>query len=177
MFGLTLKPEIGTERLTLRPPQAQDVESIFHLVNDVDIARMTSGIPHPYSLDNACAFVDMAERADPHLDLPLLIEHPRWGPMGMVGLHQREDPWPEIGYWIGRTFWGMGFATEAAAGLLDWAHRARGVRAVASGHFTDNPASGRVLEKVGFLYTGQIRPRQSNARLKPTNTRMMIWLA
>jgi RimJ/RimL family protein N-acetyltransferase len=176
MFGLKLKPEIETERLTLRPPEARDVEQIVHLANDVDVARMTTGIPHPYTLDHGCAFVAMAEHADPHIDLPLLIEHRKHGPVGMVGLHRREAPWPELGYWLGRDFWGMGFATEAARGLLDWAQVERGMRAAASGHFDDNPASGRVLEKLGFLYTGAIVKRRSYARRTLARTRMMVWL-
>ena len=109
-------------------------------------------------------------------DLPLLVEHKSLGPAGMVGLHRRDEPWSEIGYWLGRNFWGQGIATEAANALLDWAYRIRGDRVVSSGHFADNAASGRVLEKLGFLYTGEIRQRRSHARRDPTATRMMIRL-
>jgi RimJ/RimL family protein N-acetyltransferase len=84
---------------------------------------------------------------------------------------------PEIGYWLGRPFWGRGLATEAVSGALSWAKKAWRRRMVVSGHFADNPASGRVLEKAGFLYTGEIRPRHSVARGVSADTRMMVWLA
>jgi RimJ/RimL family protein N-acetyltransferase len=61
--------------------------------------------------------------------------------------------------------------------VLSWAREVWGRRAVVSGHFADNPASGRVLEKAGFLYTGEVQPRHSTARGEVAPTRMMVWLA
>jgi RimJ/RimL family protein N-acetyltransferase len=84
---------------------------------------------------------------------------------------------PEIGYWLGRPYWGRGFATEAVLGLLAWIKGARLAKAVISGHFDDNNASGRVLQKAGFLYTGVIEPRYSTARAAVAQTRMMVWIA
>ena len=84
---------------------------------------------------------------------------------------------PEIGYWLGRPYWGRGLATEAVAGALSWARKIWRRRVVVSGHFADNPASGRVLEKAGFLYTGEIQPRHCTARGEVADTRMMVWLA
>jgi membrane protein DedA with SNARE-associated domain len=83
----------------------------------------------------------------------------------------------QTGYWIGRPFWGRGFATEALEGALVWAGKRWKRRALLAGHFADNPASGRVLEKAGFLYTGETRKRFSRARGTPVDTRMMVWLA
>ena len=177
MLDRQQRPIIKTERLRLRPPDAGDVEDLVRLVNDLDIARMTTGIPYPYTLDHGCAFIAMVEAADPAHDLPLLIEHERYGPMGMVGLHRRTRAWPEIGYWLGREFWGLGFATEAAKALVDFATQSRGHRVLASGHFADNPASGRVLEKLGFLYTGEVIARASYGRDESALTRMMVRLA
>ena len=82
-----------------------------------------------------------------------------------------------MGYWIGRPYWGQGYATEAATAALAWAGAGWGKRLVVSGHFADNPASGRVLEKAGFLYTGVVEPRHSKARGEAAATRMMVWLA
>jgi RimJ/RimL family protein N-acetyltransferase len=177
VFGLRLKPEIETKRLRLRTPEAGDVDRIVELVNDIDIARMTTGIPHPYTVDHGKAFIAMVEHSDPDMDLPLLIEHKVSGPVGIIGLHRRDAPWPEMGYWLGRHYWGLGIATEAALGLMKWSSEARGHRALAAGHFDDNPASGRVLEKLGFLYTGEVRVKQSLGREVPSPTRMMVWLA
>jgi RimJ/RimL family protein N-acetyltransferase len=73
------------------------------------------------------------------------------------------DGEPEIGYWIARPYWGQGYATEAAGGVLEVA-RLLGHGRVSAGHFVDNPASGRVLRKLGFVPTGVTRPRMSCAR-------------
>ena len=67
--------------------------------------------------------------------------------------------------------------TEAARAAMAWAREQWGRRVVVSGHFADNPASGRVLEKAGFLYTGEVQPRHCHARGQTADTRMMIWLA
>ena len=71
----------------------------------------------------------------------------------------------------------MGRPTEALEGALVWASRRWKRRALVAGHFADNPASGRVLEKAGFLYTGETRPAFSQARGAVADTRMMVWLA
>ena len=68
----------------------------------------------------------------------------------------------ELGYWIARDCWGRGYASEAARGALEVA-RLLGYRRI-GGHFTDNPASGRVLRKAGFLPTGKIVSRHSSGR-------------
>ena len=82
-----------------------------------------------------------------------------------------------MGYWYGRPHWGRGYATEALRGVLAHAGPVWGMRALLSGHFVDNDASGRVLEKAGFLYTGDRRPRISLARGVEVETRMMLWMA
>jgi RimJ/RimL family protein N-acetyltransferase len=177
MCAIETRERIATERLVLRRPGLQDAARIADLINDYDVARMLTRVPHPYGLGDAEAFLGTDEARE----ASFLIEHPSFGPIGMIGLHDGPNelvplPIPELGYWLGRTFWGNGFATEAATAVLGWA-RARGMRAAASGHYADNPASGRVLEKAGFLYTGEVRPRDSAARGEAVDTRMMVWLA
>src|SRR5690606_24718876 len=60
----------------------------------------------------------------------------------------------EIGYWIGKPWWGRGFAAEAASALIDYCFREAGFERLTCGHFVDNPASGRVIAKLGFRFTG-----------------------
>jgi RimJ/RimL family protein N-acetyltransferase len=177
MCAIETRPRIETERLVLRRPGLQDAARVADLINDYDVARMLTRVPHPYSLDDAEAFLGSQEARE----ASFLIEHPTFGPIGMVGLHGGANdltplPIPELGYWLGRTFWGKGFATEAATAVLGWA-KARGMRAAASGHYADNPASARVLEKAGFLYTGLVQPRACASRGEAVDTRMMVWLA
>jgi RimJ/RimL family protein N-acetyltransferase len=168
---------VETRRLALRAPGAQDVTRLTRLANDADIARMTLRMPHPFSIRDAEAFVLGVAGQDPARAATFLIEHEDQGPVGVIGLFEAGDVAPEVGYWIGRPFWGRGFATEALEGALAWASRKWRRKALVAGHFADNPASGRVLEKAGFLYTGEVRMGFSRARGSETATRRMVWLA
>ncbi|RZJ05265.1 MAG: N-acetyltransferase [Brevundimonas sp.] len=170
-------PVLETRRLVLRSPQAQDVSRLAALANDADIARMTLRMPHPFSTTDAEDFVINVAGQDPATARTFLIEHEDNGPVGVLGIFQDKDLAPEVGYWIGRPFWGRGYATEALDGAIAWASRAWKRRALVAGHFADNPASGRVLEKAGFLYTGEVRRGFSRARGADTDTRRMVWLA
>ncbi|ANF53332.1 GNAT family N-acetyltransferase [Brevundimonas diminuta] len=177
MCVIETSPVIETRRLLLRAPGAQDVSRIAALANDHDIARMTMRMPHPFGVDHAEDFVLQVASQDPRKANTFLIEHEDHGPVGVVGMFHDADAVPETGYWIGREFWGRGYATEALEGALVWASTRWKRRALMAGHFADNPASGRVLEKAGFLYTGETRPAFSRARGESADTRMMVWLA
>jgi RimJ/RimL family protein N-acetyltransferase len=168
---------IQTARLVLRAPRLDDAVRLVELANDFDIARMTIGMPHPYTRDYADGFLSRMEGLDRAREAVFAIDHPEEGFIGVLGFHPLEPTAPEIGYWIGRPFWGQGYATEATTAALGWAREGWGRRLVVSGHFADNPASGRVLEKAGFLYTGVVQPRHSKARGEDAQTRMMVWLA
>ncbi len=169
---------LQTARLTLRAPARTDAARLAKLANDADVARMTTRIPYPYGLDDAESFLD---RCGGLAEGMFAIEHGEEGLIGMIGFQQLDGPdalGPEVGYWIGRPYWGQGLATEAAGAVLKWAERDWGRRCVFSSHFADNPASASVLIKAGFLYTGQVERRRSAARGgQAVDTRMMVWLA
>lgn len=171
--------EVRTPRLRLRPPRTSDAVRLAGLLDDFDVVRMTSNIPSPYRFEHAQDFLRAIEEGNHHAET-FVVEHLEFDVIGVIGLNAASDArprlGPELGYWLGRTFWGRGFATEAARALLTWAAQA-GTRAMVSGHFADNPASGKVLSKAGFLYTGEVRHRLSLARGVEVPTRMMIWLA
>ncbi|HWE47165.1 MAG TPA: GNAT family N-acetyltransferase [Caulobacteraceae bacterium] len=170
-------PVLETRRLRLRAPEARDLAAITRFCGEIDVARMTLSIPHPYGSDHAEGFLKSVQSLDPARERVFLIEHEQDGPAGMVGFHRADDPYPEIGYWVAKPFWGRGFATEAAQAAVDWAKRAWKKRVLAASHFADNPASGRVLQKCGFLYTGEVRRKRCLARDAEVDTRMMVWLA
>jgi RimJ/RimL family protein N-acetyltransferase len=180
-------PRIETRRLALRALDAADADRITLLAGDFDVARMTTSMPHPFHRRHADAFLSRAQALDPAREAVFAIELEDEGLVGVVGFHPTDvlgakaggsrHVGSEIGYWLGRPYWGRGLATEAAAGALAWARTAWRRRVVVSGHFADNPASGRVLEKAGFLYTGEIQPRHCQARGEIADTRMMVWLA
>jgi RimJ/RimL family protein N-acetyltransferase len=174
----SFQPEaIATARLRLREPRVDDAARIAEFASDVDVARMTTSIPHPFKQAYAEDFLRRMEARDRACEAVFAIEHPQDGLVGVIGFHPKEQPLPEVGYWSGKPHWGQGYATEAAAAAMGWAGEGWGKRVVVSGHFADNPASGRVLEKAGFLYTGVIEPRHSMARGEEAATRMMVWLA
>ncbi|WP_312599277.1 GNAT family N-acetyltransferase [Brevundimonas sp.] len=177
MCVIETSPVVETRRLVLRAPAPQDAPRIAALANDLDIARMTKRMPHPFRVRDADDFVLQVASQDPARANTFVIDHEDAGPIGVIGLFEGEDRVPETGYWIGREYWGRGFATEALDAALVWASRKWKRRALVAGHFADNPASGRVLEKAGFLYTGETRRAWSRARAAEADTRMMVWLA
>lgn len=170
-------PVIATPRLRLRAPSAADAPKIAALANDPDVARMTTRMPHPYSLADAETFLAACEANDQAQETVFAIEHDGKGLVGMLGFHPNPEGRTELGYWLGRPYWGQGLATEAASAALGWAAQAWKRRFLVAGHFADNPASGQVLCKTGFLYTGEVVPRHSLARGETAATRMMVWLA
>jgi [ribosomal protein S5]-alanine N-acetyltransferase len=157
---------IETERLALRAYSPDDATNLSRLAGDFDVAKMTSSVPHPYPRLSAEGYIMLAEAARPlGKDMPFAIELPGQGLIGAAGFHARgADKW-EFGYWIGKPFWGKGFATEAARALLAWWDESRKVGCLSAARFIDNPASGRVLEKIGFKLTGEMRELYSLARL------------
>lgn len=164
---------LQTERLRLRRPARSDAERLAQLANDAAVARMSSRIPHPYALSDAEDFLTHLEAGDEHV---FAIDHGDDGLVGMIGLHDTGKLGPEVGYWLGQSYWGRGLATEAATAVLGWAAET-GRRCVVSSHFADNPASGAVLIKAGFLYTGEVTHTFSKARGADVPTRQMVWLA
>jgi len=142
-------PVLETERLTLRAPRFEDAKRVAALVNDRRIAENTVRIPHPYAVADAHEWIGavILQSATTYL-ITIGSEV-----IGACGLDMR-DGVPEIGYWLGVPFWGCGYATEAARGLIDHAFGERGHEVVTSGARVSNPASRRVLEKCGFQWTG-----------------------
>ena len=160
-----------TERLLLRPGWAEDAPALAGAIADERIARNLATAPWPYRLRDAEAF--LSQPRDPLLPSFLVFERTDGEPrlVGSCGLGRRPSGAVELGYWIARPFWGRGFATGASAALVDIARALRLPRLQAS-HFVDNPASGRVLEKLGFEPLGITAPRMSCARGREAEARM-----
>lgn len=177
MCVIEFSPRIETRRLALRAPDITDAPRLAALMDDYDIARMTSQVPHPYSLAAAEDHVARSHAGDPRSHREFMIELEDEGVIGGLGLFPSEGGHTEVGYWIGKAWWGRGFATEALQGVLGWAASDWRRKVVVAGHFADNPASGEVLCKAGFLYTGERKPLPSKARGEPVEARMMVWLA
>jgi len=180
MVDLDVSPIVETERLRLRPPAMRDAPRVAALANDLDIARMTTTMPHPYGLEDAEAFLARSDhsRRGQHAEFAIELQDEGDGELiGLLGFHPMEDGRTEVGYWLGRPYWGRGYATEAVRGALKWASREWRKRFVMARHFSDNPASGQVLCKAGFLYTGEVTLAHSRARGGQVASRTMVWLA
>lgn len=148
-----------TERLFLRPAFPEDSAAILAGIGEESIVRNLARAPWPYQLADANAFAAMPQDVRlPHF----LVTIPGTGVVGSAGLGEHDGE-AELGYWIARDHWGRGIATEAAGAVLKIA-RTLGHRRIVAGHFTDNPASGKVLRKLGFLPTGRPGKRFSLAR-------------
>lgn len=161
-----------TPRLLLRPGFPEDAPALAAAIADEAIVRNLAVVPWPYSLRDAEAF--LASPRDPVLPSFLIFERTEAEPrlVGSCGLGRRPSGAVEMGYWISRPHWGQGFATEACEALIDIA-RMLALPSLEGSHFVDNPASGRVLEKLGFEPIGIVAPRMSCARGKEVPARMM----
>jgi [ribosomal protein S5]-alanine N-acetyltransferase len=138
-----------TERLNLRPISPGDADRIALLGGDWDVARMTGRIPYPYSQDAALHWVSgLAEG-----EVVFGIEH-QGELIGICGFSPKGDGSAELGYWIGKDYWGQGFATEAADALMSYGFTKSGVKRFTCSHFTDNAGSARVVTKLGFRSVG-----------------------
>jgi len=143
-------PVLKTERLSLRAPRHGDAKAIASLVNDRRIAANTARIPHPYGADDAKAFLAAVNKRDGELSWAITLDGTL---IGMCGVDPSRDD-PELGYWLGVAHWGLGFATEAARAVIDYAFGDLEYETLQSGARVSNPASRRVLEKCGFQWTG-----------------------
>ena len=141
--------EITTPRLRLRPLMADDAPEIARLAGDWDVARMTALIPHPYTLADAQSFIASAAGSD-HT---FAIE--RDGVLvGCCGARSASGTY-EIGYWVGKPYWGKGIATDAARALIAHMRAREPGCAIAISHMAENEASARVIKKLGFRRTGE----------------------
>ena len=161
-----------TPRLLLRPGFPEDAPALAAAISDEAIVKNLAAAPWPFRMRDAEAF--LAAPRDPILPSFLVFERTPAAPqlVGACGLGRRPSGSVEMGYWIERQSWGRGYATEACAALIDIA-LALGLPSLEGSHFVDNPASARVLEKLGFEPLGLVAPRMSCARGEEVPARLM----
>ena len=153
-------PTLEAGRIVLRPFTLQDAAEVQRLAGDRAIADTTLSIPHPYPDGAAETWIARhAERFASGEEATFAIVREPGATlvgaislMGVVRNHQAE-----LGYWIGKPYWGQGLCTEAARAALRFAFVDLGLVRVHACHFTRNPASGRVLEKLGMRHEGRRR--------------------
>jgi RimJ/RimL family protein N-acetyltransferase len=161
-----------TERLLLRPGWMQDAPALFQAIADEGVIRNLASAPWPYTQPDAEAF--LATERDPHDATALIFRRTDEAPqlVGTIGIGRRPNGERELGYFIARPFWGRGYATEAGHAVLAFARDSLRLPKLHAGHFLDNPASGRVLEKLGFTPSGMVAQRYSAGRREAAPCRL-----
>ena len=150
-------PTIKSERLILRPFRLTDAPHVQRLAGDKAIADTTLAIPHPYPDGAAESWIKthhelFAQGKELHFAIERRDDGRLLGAIGLVNIEP--DHQAELGYWIGREYWKQGYATEAARQVINYAFSRLGLRRVHAGYLARNPASGRVLEKIGMTREG-----------------------
>ena len=153
------RPTLETPRLLLRPMTVADAPELHRLINDVDIARNTMLIPHPYPDGLAEEWIATHQgKFDSNAEIVFGIERREdQALLGVIGIVPEPHDQAEFGYWIGKEYWNRGYATEAAAAAIGYAFGTLGVNRVEGLHFLYNPSSGRVMEKCGMRYEETLR--------------------
>jgi [ribosomal protein S5]-alanine N-acetyltransferase len=142
-----------TARLKLRSYTEADIPELLALIGTPEVAATTLRIAHPYTEDDARAFLALAQEPD---KIWLAITRRSDGrQIGGVGLRVEEQhQHAELGYWLGVPYWGNGYATEAAREMLRHGFDDLDLHRIFASHFRHNPASGRILRKLGMSHEG-----------------------
>ena len=151
-----------TPRLLLRPGWREDAPALAAAIGDYAVVEKLARVPWPYGAADAEAFLAQDHGLLPNL---LIFARTHGAPrlVGGIGLRQADSD-VELGYWIARPYWGLGFATEASRAVVEMADRSLRLPRLFAGHFVDNPSSARVLHKLGFAPTGNISMRSCLSR-------------
>jgi len=152
---------LETRRLLLRALQMSDASQIRQLANDRAISDTTMNIPHPYEEGMAEEWISETRAlSEEGILVPFVVVlKDDDGLIGSISLKDidRDHSHAELGYWIARSFWNKGYATEAGKAVLKFAFQELGLFRVHAHHLSRNPSSGRVLEKLGMKHEGHLR--------------------
>ena len=141
---------IKTERLKLKRPGLEHKSRLIQLIGDFRVASMLSNVPYPYTDKDADYWLEKIENEE--LSLNIFLNDTL---IGGVGLSVRGDDYCELGYWLGFEYWGLGYATEACKGLLEFAQISTSFNCVNANVYKENFRSSRVLQKLGFVQIGE----------------------
>jgi len=156
-------PTVRTERLVLGAFDDAEAPELQRLAGAREIADTTLMIPHPYELAHAEQFIAL-QRDGVAEGQELIFAIHRLADARLVGAVALREIDPihlqaELGYWIGVPFWNQGYATEAARAVVDLGFARLGLNRIYAHHMARNPASGRVLERIGMQREGVLRQR------------------
>lgn len=153
-------PKLKTKRLTLRQLTLDDIDDLVRLAGSREVASTTTQIPHPYTAEDAQKWI-----ADQQKDLEngkavvfAITPTPHNYVIGSIGLTiTPEHNHAELGYWVGKPYWGKGYATEAARKVVEYGFEELKLNRIHAHHFERNQASGRVMKRAGLTREGLFR--------------------
>ncbi len=154
------EPTITTARLTLRAPEMRDADAWEAICRPIEVARGTLRMPHPYPKGGAADWFNLNREARVRGERCSFLMLDRDDTIvGMASLDiAPEHRHAELGYTVAMDHWGKGYATEAARAVVDFGFQSLDLVRIHAGYYLSNPASGRVLEKLGFVHEGT-RPK------------------
>lgn len=154
------QPTLTTERLVLRPFDERDAPDVQLLADDRAIADTTLSIPNPYEDGMAEEWIAQ-HRSQFEAGTRAVFAMERSADRELVGAISltidRQVRKGELGYWVGRPFWNAGYATEAAQRIVEYGFQDLELNRILAKHFVRNPASGRVMQKIGMQKEGTLR--------------------
>ncbi|GIN57922.1 GNAT family N-acetyltransferase [Lederbergia ruris] len=155
-----IKKTILTDRLNLRIFEKSDAETVQALCNNFNIYKSTLYLPYPYSLNDALVWIENHQKNfDEDRSYEFAITDRISGNLyGAISLSNNQKfNNGEIAYWIGEEYWGKGYGTEAAKAIIDFAFKEKELHKVFARYFKSNPASGRIMQKVGMVQEGLLK--------------------
>ena len=149
--------EIETSRLLLRPLRGDDAFAMAQALNNLNVSRNLARVKHLYGVADAKDFITKQQSFDPRSVVSAIAF--RAAPDELIGVVAYEyglnNDGGEFGYWLRECCWHMGLMSEAAAALVNHAFTKGKVEALTSAYHNDNPTSGQILRKLGFVPTHQ----------------------
>jgi RimJ/RimL family protein N-acetyltransferase len=148
----------GPEALSLRPWRAADASALQKYADNRKVWQTLRDLfPHPYTLEDAEAWIQRQSTVDPPTSLALVLGEEAIGNIGLVMGQDVNRFSAELGYWLGEPFWGQGLATEAVLRFRSFAFDTFALERLHAEVFSNNGASRRVLEKAGFVHEATLR--------------------
>ena len=151
-FSQMLKEVLITERLVIKSPEIDDKVELTQLINDYDVVQWLSTIPFPYTIGDAEDFIERSQEKILKQESYNFMIYQNNKLLGGIALTEFNGPSCELGYWLGKRYWGNGFATEAVGGILKFGFDDLSLNEIYASYKIGNEASKNVLKKCGFHF-------------------------
>ena len=156
---------IETNRLIIRSFTKTDAKAIYEACNDFDIFKTTLGIPSPYTLGDANNFIEYTNNAisnQKSFELAITLKENVDQVVGCISLMgiKRPSNKAELAYWVAKKYWNHGIATEAARAIIEYGFNSLNLNSIFARFLDNNPASGKVMQKIGMKYVGKMREHE-----------------